>query len=133
MKTKGQEPTLLIDEGGVHKLIAEYPEQLELSGVSRDGAVIYFALASCPFAGRPHRDQFVGQGKTTILLRPDSIGFKCFSDDCADHTFAELLRHLRDSTGRRPSMSIWASRNGSGSRVDDQALGWRDRRDTRRK
>jgi hypothetical protein len=46
-------------------------------------------------------------GKTTIILRPNSIGIKCFSSDCADHTFADLLRLLDKETGRRFSGDIW--------------------------
>jgi hypothetical protein len=106
-KRSMNERELLIDEAGVLKLIEEFPNHLELYRVSHDGPITYFALASCPFAGRPHRDHVVGRGKTAIRLRPDSIGFSCFSDDCHDHTFAELLRHLHAETGRRHSMPIW--------------------------
>jgi hypothetical protein len=75
--------------------------------VSQDGPNTFFALTACPFAGRPHRDQLVGRGKTTLMLRPDSIGFSCFSDECHDHSFSDLLRLLHEQTGRHPSMKIW--------------------------
>jgi hypothetical protein len=64
-------------------------------------------LAVCPFKGTPHRGQDVGSRKSCILLRPDGIGFKCFSDDCSHLTFLDLLRHLRDQTGRWTSVAIW--------------------------
>ena len=90
---------LLIDEDGVHALIDEYPKILDLDRVTYEGDITYFALASCPFKGGPHRGQDVGAGKTAIILRPDGIGFKCFSDDCADHGFVDLLRLLHKQTG----------------------------------
>jgi hypothetical protein len=100
--------SLVIDEEGVLDLIDEFPDQLELDrDPSYSGDATYFALSSCPFKGAPHIGQQVGMGKTTIILRPDSIGFKCFSDDCADHTFADLLRLLYEKTGRRFSGDIW--------------------------
>ncbi len=98
---------LLIDEAGTRKLIAEFPEQLPLFRVSHDGPNTFFALTACPFAGRPHRDQLLGHGKTTLMLRPDSIGFSCSSDECHNHSFSDLLRLLHEQTGRRPSMKIW--------------------------
>jgi hypothetical protein len=98
---------LLIDEAGVRRLIEEFPKQLTLFRVSPDGPDTFFALTACPFIGRPHRDQLVGRGKTTLMLRPDSIGFSCFSDECHDRSFSDLLRLLHKQTGRRPSMKIW--------------------------
>jgi len=105
--TRSHDGTLLIDEEGVLCLIDEFPDQLLLDGVSQKDDATYFALESCPFKGAPHRGQEVGFGKTTIILRPNSIGFNCFSDDCADHTFTDLLRLLHEQTGRWPSMPIW--------------------------
>jgi len=98
---------LLLHEAGVRQLIEEFPEQLTLFGESHDGPITFFALTACPFVGRPHRDQLVGRGKTTLMLRPDSIGFSCFSDECHDRSFSDLLRLLHQQTGRRPSMKIW--------------------------
>lgn len=106
---EGGRPTTLLDEPGVHKLISEFPELLELGRTSHDGDSTYFELLSCPFAGRPHRGQRVGKGKTTIRLSPSRIGFSCFSDECSDHTFGDLLKLLRKETGRAPSMQIFAT------------------------
>ncbi|MCU1247065.1 MAG: hypothetical protein JWQ49_94 [Edaphobacter sp.] len=100
--------SLVIDEEGVLDLIDEFPDQLELDrDPSYSGDATYFALSACPFKGAPHVGQAVGMGKTTIILRPNSIGFKCFSGACADHTFADLLRLLYKETGRRFSGDIW--------------------------
>jgi hypothetical protein len=103
-KYQGDKPELLIDETGVHWLIKEFPEQLQLGyDVHRDDGV-YFFLSECPFNGGAHRDQM---GKTAIILRDDHIEFNCFSDDCHEHTFGELIKLLHKTTGRRPSMPIW--------------------------
>jgi len=99
--------TLAIDEDGVYDLIEEYPDQLHLDHVSQQDEKIFFALASCPFKGAPHRDQNVGRGHTSIILRPNSIGFSCFGSECADRTFGDLLRLLHEQTGRWPSVEIW--------------------------
>jgi hypothetical protein len=101
------ESTLLIDEAGVEELIDEFPDQLELTRTTQAGDITYFALASCPFKGAPHRGQDVGAGKTTIMLRPDTVGFKCFSDDCSNHKFVDLLHLLHEQTGRWPETPIW--------------------------
>lgn len=101
--------SLVIDEEGVMDLIDEFPDQLELDrDPSYHGDATYFALAKCPFKGDAHIGQGVGMGKTTIILRPDSIGFKCFSGDCTGHSFVDLLRLLYKQTGRRYSGEIWA-------------------------
>lgn len=98
---------LLIDEVGVEELIEEYQEILHLGRVSQSGDTTYFELLECPFKGAEHQGQNVGFGKTTICLTPDNIGFKCFSDDCADYTFGDLLRLLREETGRSSKVKIW--------------------------
>jgi hypothetical protein len=107
-RTATEETSLLIDEEGVLDLIEEYPDQLELARdpMCKDDAT-YFSLASCPFKGEPHTGQAVGMGKTTIILRSNSIGFKCFSDACSGHTFSGLIKLLHSKTGRWPSMRIW--------------------------
>ena len=98
-----QAKDLLIDEDGVLKLIAEFPEQLQLRGiVERDGAK-YFCLESCPFAGRTHN----GDKRKTALVLGDGFGFSCWSDDCANYKIGDLLQLLREQTGRSPSMRIW--------------------------
>jgi hypothetical protein len=99
--------TLLIDEEGIEELIEEFSDQLTLDGTTYDGDITYFGLAECPFKGGAHRGQDVGAGKTTIILRPDSIGFKCFSSDCSDKTFTDLLHLLQRETGRWPETPIW--------------------------
>ncbi|HUY85644.1 MAG TPA: hypothetical protein VMU77_00910, partial [Acidimicrobiales bacterium] len=99
---------LIIDEDGVLKLIKEFPDFLDLHKITHDGDITMFGLTSCPFNGGPHRHQFVGAGKSAIILSPDKLGFKCFSDDCAEHGIGDLLRLLGSETQRRPSMTIWA-------------------------
>ena len=84
-----------------------FPTSLNSIVTRHDGEATYFALASCPFKGEPHRGQNVGRGKTVLILRPDGIGFKCFSADCADCTFVKLLHLLHEQTGHWPSMPIW--------------------------
>ena len=103
-RQKRRQSELVIDEDGVLDLIAEYPDQLEHSGqTTEDGDSTWLALDSCPFAGRPHRGQHVGKGKTCLVWSPDNLGFKCFSDDCAGLGIGDLLRHLheRQAIGQR--------------------------------
>jgi hypothetical protein len=101
------EGTLLIDEDGVGDLIDEYPDHLTLDGVRREGDITYLGLAECPFKGAAHRGQEIGAGKTFIILRPDSIGFHCYSSDCEGKTFTDLLYLLHSETGRWPETPIW--------------------------
>jgi hypothetical protein len=108
--------TLLLDEEGVRRLIAEFPRQLHLDRVTHCDGITYFGLSECPFVGRAHSDQNTGAGKTAIMLGADWIGFKCFSDNHGgqEATFGNLLHLLHRATGRRPSMPIWET--------DDAAL-----------
>jgi hypothetical protein len=106
-KARKQSTELVIDEDGVLKLIEEFPEQLHLDKVRHVGENTYFALDPCPFSDGGHRKSRVGYGKTTMILRPDSLGFCCFSDDCREHTIGNLLRLLNEQTGRWPTMEIW--------------------------
>jgi hypothetical protein len=106
-RTEARNLKLLIDEEGVHDLIAEFPDQLTLSRTTYEGDDTWFALQECPFKGGPHRGMNVGKGKTALVLGPDRFGFSCFSADCRDHSIGDLLRHLHDLTGRWPSIEIW--------------------------
>jgi hypothetical protein len=101
----GDAPELVIDEEGLVKMIGEFPDHLDLHRVAHKDGRTYLYLASCPFNGGPHRDQRAG--KTAIILNPDTVGFKCFSDDCTAHTFQELLGLLKRQTGRKPSMPVY--------------------------
>jgi hypothetical protein len=92
----------------VEELIDLYPEHLDLADVHEVGNVTYYALLECPFKGAAHRGQTVGHGKSTIMLFDDGgIQFKCFSSDCEEFKFADLLRHLREETGRSCDIQFW--------------------------
>jgi uncharacterized protein YrzB (UPF0473 family) len=108
-KTTKTEYTLLIDEDGVDQLIDEFPEVLTLRRKTHRGDSVHFGLAECPFVERAHRDQYVGTGKSAIILNEAEgyLRFKCFSDECSGHGIGDLLRLLRERTGRRFSMPIW--------------------------
>jgi len=95
---------LLIDGQGVLDLISEFPEQLTLitEPQDRNGAT-YFYLDHCPFKGAPHRIQ----GCKTAIILGRTFGFSCFSYGCTAKTIGDLLRLLREQTGRSPSMQIW--------------------------
>jgi archaellum biogenesis ATPase FlaH len=65
-------------------------------GEQRGGQVVYH-LTSCPFKGEPHKG---GQEREhTSLFLGDTLGFKCFSDDCADKRIGDLLSLLRAEHG----------------------------------
>ena len=93
------------------ELIDEFPEVLHGDGVTEKDGAIYYSLSECPFKGdgEAHRGQGVGVGKTAIILWPDGIGFRCFSDHEEPHSFVDLLRLLYERTGRRYSGEIWAT------------------------
>jgi hypothetical protein len=55
-----------------------------------------------------------------LILRPDSIGFKCLSSKCTDGTFVKLLHLLHEKTERWPSMPIWEDN------IDDLDRRWGD-------
>jgi hypothetical protein len=102
---------VLLDIDGVKQLAREFPKILSICKVTEDRDSLYFALDPCPFKGSAHTDQHVGMGKSCIILSRERIGFKCFSDDCDHHTFADLLRLLHHRTGRRFSRRVWAEPN----------------------
>ena len=105
---KRRQSELLIDEGGVLDLIAEYPDHLEFSGqTTEDGDSVWFALDSCPFKGAAHRGQETGKGKTCLVWSPENLGFSCFSDDCAGLGIGDLLKHLHAEAGYWPETQMW--------------------------
>lgn len=97
----------VMDEDGVHRLISHYSDYLRLVRTYRDGNRVIFALAECPFKGGAHSGQEAGSRKTAIIWSPGCIGFKCFSDDCAGHSFGQLLTRLRENTKRGFNEVIW--------------------------
>lgn len=94
-----------LDEGGVDDLIRRFPQHLVLSRKQRTGSNVRFHLKACPFKGAAHQGQEAG--KTTILWSPDSLGFKCFSDDCSHHTIDSLLSRLEAESGEQIRDRVW--------------------------
>lgn len=124
-ETTGQstERKLLITAEGVEKLIAEFPDQLQLDRNARNyGSDMYFPLASCPIVGHAHHDQRSGRGHSAIILSPTGIGFKCFCD--RSFTFGDLLKKLQHETGRWPSMPIWEPKPQEPIDIDALAGSW---------
>lgn len=72
----------------------------EWCGVTVDGnfeknGCIYYALDACPMAEHTHRGQV---GKSCFVVG-DSLGFKCFSDDCEGFGIKDVLRKFREDNG----------------------------------
>lgn len=63
----------------------------------------YLYLAECPFKGGTHS----GDVKKTALVVGNSLGFKCFSDDCADKGIGDFLKLMSEEHGRYPG-KIWS-------------------------
>jgi hypothetical protein len=90
-------PPLVEDvEEALEEFFEDYSDYLDVAGtVERDGNT-YYHLRECPFAGRAHSGAL---GKTSIILSSETVGFSCFSADCADYTFSDLRRHLEEVSG----------------------------------
>jgi hypothetical protein len=59
---------------------------------------VYYCLKECPFNGGEHR----GQGKKTAIIQGKSgMGFKCWSDDCFEYDFNDLVDLLEEEAGER--------------------------------
>jgi hypothetical protein len=102
LSSKFEDRELVIDEEGLCDLIESYPEVLSVCKEVVVGTETRFGLAECPFAERAHRGQRVGVSKTIIMIDPskNKVGFKCFSDECSEHTFGKLRKLLEERTGR---------------------------------
>ena len=88
----------------LHEFFDEYQDNLDIAGEFEREGVKYFALRECPFAGRAHSGNL---GKTCITLSERSVGFSCFSDDCADHTFQDLRHVLADVSGHASAIEFY--------------------------
>jgi putative DNA primase/helicase len=55
----------------------------------------FYALDECPMAGHRHRGV---RGKTCFIVG-DSLGFECFSDDCAGYGIGDVLRKFNEENG----------------------------------
>jgi len=88
-------------------LIEGYPETFELHKVVERPDGIYIGLAKCPFKNDEHTGQLVGVSKSCIIIDKQTaqIGFKCFSDDCAEHGFGDLMRLIYDQYDEQPIFS----------------------------
>jgi hypothetical protein len=56
----------------------------------------YHVLDECPMAGHQH----TGDRNKTALITGDTLGFKCWSDDCDGKTIGDLMRKLNEQYGR---------------------------------
>jgi hypothetical protein len=64
--------------------------ELGIDGEFEKGRKTYLALSECPMAGKKHS----GDQAKSCLIVGDTLGFKCFSDDCDSYTIGDLLRRL---------------------------------------
>jgi hypothetical protein len=116
-------PELLADEDDVLQIINEFSEVLQLSHVDQREDATYFILSECPFAGHRHRGD---RNKTALILSPNSLGFKCWSDDCADYHWHELKCLLYQRTGRLPSVRIYEEIEVTDEDVHRWGFTWED-------
>lgn len=89
-------------------LIEEYPETFELHQVVNRPDGVYIGLAKCPFKDDEHNGQLVGVSKSCIIVdkQTGQIGFKCFSDDCADYGFGDLMHLIQEQYDEQPIFSF---------------------------
>jgi len=76
-----------------------YDDFLNVVGIQRKTDHTLFRLDECPFSGRRH-----SQSLSCIVLRPDTIGFKCLADGCLANErglgFRHLVMALKNKTGK---------------------------------
>jgi hypothetical protein len=76
-----------------------YDDFLNVVGIQRKTDHTLFRLDECPFSGRRH-----AQSLSCIVLRPDTIGFKCLADGCLANErglgFRHLVMALKNKTGK---------------------------------
>ncbi len=90
-----------VDEDDLLRIVDWASPHLDIYRRTQEGDTVYFGLSACPVKGAEHRGQRVGKGKSTLILRPDGIGFSCFSSSCTGHTFPQILRALEQRLGSK--------------------------------
>jgi hypothetical protein len=104
----GDMPELVDDpEEAILAFVDEYSDHISITAMYNEGSERYFALDSCPFAGRRHRKWFAG--KTSIVLTDKAVGFNCFSDDCAYYHMSDLRNLMERETGRKSQVRFYKS------------------------
>jgi hypothetical protein len=66
--------------------------ELSIVGEFDKGGKTYFVLSECPMAGKKHS----GDQAKSCLIIGDTLGFRCFSDDCDSYKIGALLRRLNE-------------------------------------
>ena len=87
--SKGKMPALQNDFE-----VYDFCEHYELGIVGefeKDGKK-YLVLSECPMAGKKHS----GDQAKSCLIVGDTLGFKCFSDECDSYKIGDLLRRLNE-------------------------------------
>lgn len=98
-------PALVDDiDDRIYEFQEEFPEFISIENVRDKGEEVYYDLAFCPFTGHKHKGD---RGKTSIIVGPDYVGFKCFSDDCEGLGMQDLRVHLRAQTGEWPETRFY--------------------------
>jgi hypothetical protein len=112
-------------EGKIEQLIALYPEIFSLVRVTNDGDKTWYSFDPCPASGESHNKMNVGRGKSCLILHADGgVQFKCFHDECGEVTFAKLLKHCEDLTGRRCGIRFWPETEVSPEELQHAIEGW---------
>jgi hypothetical protein len=92
---KSSDMPVLADGFDIGRFIEHNHLSVRGSTGQSDGSVFYF-LDECPFRGGRHS----GDPNKTALIVGQTLGFKCFSDDCAEHGIADFLRLMAEQNGR---------------------------------
>ncbi|MGA8214952.1 MAG: hypothetical protein WB799_15250 [Candidatus Sulfotelmatobacter sp.] len=86
---KGGMPALQ-DDFDVYDFCDHY--DLSIVGEFEKSGKKYLVVSECPMAGKKHS----GDQAKSCLIVGDTLGFKCFSDDCDSYKIGDLLRRLNE-------------------------------------
>ena len=89
----GKNPPALVDDFDIYDFAEHYG--LEIREEERKAGATYYYLAKCPFKGDAHS----GSENKTALVIGETLGFRCFSDECDRYRISDLIRHLTPEYG----------------------------------
>jgi hypothetical protein len=101
---KGCSLPALREDFDIYDLCDHY--DLEIEEEFEKGGNTYFVLSECPMAGKRHS----GDRAKSCLIVGDTLGFKCFSDECEAYRIGDLLRRLNEDY--EPYADIFAGDHG---------------------
>jgi hypothetical protein len=101
----------------VHERLPEHLADLfEIENEYDEGGIRHVTLFGCVNAGHKHR----GDNDKTQLLVGQTLGVKCFSDDCTGWTIGPFLQKLWDLCEEIYPYPIWKKKEGHGLDIAEE-------------